>query len=90
VSNRWLDIDPKEAIKLLLLLGTIAAGCQINRHEIREVEESNFEDVAVLQDSISILNRRVTALEKQPHRKIRRTVRPKPGLFARLFPFFGG
>jgi hypothetical protein len=93
----WLKqlagLDAKEVIKLLLLFGTIFAGCQINRSEIKEVDatmDATFEDVAVLQDSITMLNRRVAALEKSPQRKVRRVIKQKSGFFSRLIPFFGG
>jgi hypothetical protein len=91
--SKVTDLDPKEIIKLLLLFGTVAAGCQINRHDIRESTAESVEYVdenfAALQDSISILNRRVAALEKHPQRKVRKIAKPKPRLWGWI-PFIGG
>lgn len=99
----WLkqvaNLDAKEVIKLLLLFGTIFAGCQINREEIKDVEAANDSsfvyvdaDIAELQETIVKLNQRITALEaKKPTRRVvrRPAPKPKPGLFSWL-PFIGG
>jgi hypothetical protein len=88
--TRIADLDPKEIIKLLLLFGTIAAGCQINRHEIKEVEAASDSEVAVLNSKITALNRRLAKLERPAqHRTYRKPEKPK-GLMTRLWSLMGG